>query len=923
MHSRFRAWLPATAAALGAVLLISCGSSGTGGSSTPVGALVVPGPASSTVVSLLAGTLGGPTFADGTGTAARFDEPFAMAFDAGGNMYVSDSANEIVRKITPAGVVTTLAGTLGSATNVNATGTAAGFSSPAGIVVDKNTGTIYLADNGNNAIRKITSSGVVTTFAGSPYGFSGYTDSSTSSLALFDSPVGLAIDGTGNLYVADVGNQVIRKVTPTGAVTTVAGIAGTTGAVNGAASGATFQNATGLAVDGQGNIYVADTGNSVIREINASGVVKTVAGTVGVAGSTDGGAGGLLSNPIGITIDSNGNLDVTDCNLIRQINISSTQSVITTLAGSRQISGAANGSGGSATFNSPHGILADNAGNLYVADTQNGLIRTISSSLTVGTLAGSVSPNGESGQAGFSNGAIANVHFYSPAGLAVDGSGNVYVGDAENSVVRKVSATGVATTLAGLPQSDGIANGPSVSARFLLPSGTAVDSHGNVYVADTLASTVRKISAGGTVTTLAGSAETTGSADGIGSAATFNEPTGIAVDSAGYVYVTDTGNSTIRKISPTGTVSTLAGTVGITGATNGPGTQATFNNPVGIAVDGQGNVYVADTGNEIIREITSTGVVSTIAGTLQTTGAVDGPGSGASFSRPYGLAIDSAGNLFVADTNNNTIREVDTNDVVSTVAGTAGVEGVVTGVGGTLSLPLGIAVDSNENIYVTGESSVLEINFTATPVVNITATPSALLLGQSSTLNWWSSSNTTSCSAGGGGWSGNQNTSGALAVQPTVLGSTSYSLSCSGPGGSGSQSVTVTATAPPPAPVVSLSATPTSITLGQSTTLNWSASNTNSTALPCTASGNWGGGEAADGSFVETPAATGIQTYTLSCVGPGGNNSQSATVTVNSASTTTTSSSTGSSSSHGGAAGLDLLVGLGLLGLWRRRALHG
>ena len=245
-----------------------------------------------------------------------------------------------------------------------------------------------------------------------------------------------------------------------------------------------------------------------------------------------------------------------------------------------------------------------------------------------------------------------------PSGVAVDNAGNVYVADSYNQTIRKVTPGGVVRTLAGLAGSYGGADGTGSAARFNYPSGVAVDSAGNIYVADTSSDTIRKVTPGGVVTTLA-------------TVVPFAGPQGVAVDSAGNVYVADTWNNRIRKVTPSGVVTTLAGLAGNSGSADGTGSAALFNFPSGVAVDSTGNVYVADTYNCTIRKVTPDGVVTTLAGVAETPGSADGTGRAARFSNPTGVAVDSAGNVYVADTGNNTIRKVTAGGVVTTLAGNA------------------------------------------------------------------------------------------------------------------------------------------------------------------------------------------------------------------------------------------------------------
>lgn len=317
------------------------------------------------------------------------------------------------------------------------------------------------------------------------------------------------------------------------------------------------------------------------------------------------------------------------------------------------------------------------------------------------TTTGIVTTFAGSGATGFTNGTGVAASFSNPNGLALDAAGNVYVADQLNNAIRKITATGVVTTLSG----NGISgrtntSGIGVSALYNGPTGVAVDAAAAaVYVADFGNNEIRKVvtatgASNGTVTVLAGSATgLTGSANGTGTAATFNGPAGVAVDATGSVYVADFNNNSIRKITATGVVTTLAGS-NKAGNADGTGTAASFNGPRGVAVDAAGNVYVADANNNLIRKITATGVVTTLAGT-GSAGNASGAGNTASFSYPSGVAVDAAGNVYVTDANNNLIRKIGTNGTVTSVAGS-----------GYLTLripfnaPVGVAVDAAGMLYV-------------------------------------------------------------------------------------------------------------------------------------------------------------------------------------------------------------------------------
>ena len=674
------------------MLITACGGGGgSGGSSNNTAALASP-----SVVALLAGNVGGIGNLDGTGAAASFNLTNTVATDSVGNVYVADSRNQVIRKITPAGVVTTLAGT-GVVGHADGVGTAASFNYPYGVATDS-AGNVYVTDTSNSIIRKITPTGLVTTLAGVAQVI-GHADG-TGTAASFAYPTGIATDSTGNIYVADASNHTIRKITPAGVVTTVAGVAGVPGHADGVGTAASFNYPGGVATDSMGNIYVADTSNHTIRKITPARVVTTLAGTATVAGFADGvGTAASFNYPYGVATDSAGDVYVADTlnNAIRKI---TPAGVVTTLAGTGT-AGHADGTGAAASFNRPNGVATDGAGNIYVADTNNSIIRNITPTGVVTTLAGTAGVIGHADSVG------TGASFAYPTGIATDSVGNIYVADSNNQTIRKITPTGLVTTLAGTAGVTGGTDGTGAAASFAYPGGVATDSAGNIYVADTSNSTIRKITPAGVVTTLAGTG-TAGYADGTGAAASFNNPYGVATDSAGDVYVADTFNSTIRKITPAGVVTTLAGT-GTAGHADGVGTTASFSYPDGVATDGAGNIYVADTGNKVIRKITPAGLVTTLAGTAGVLGSADGVGPAASFNFPHGVVTDSAGDVYVTDTFNSTIRKITSAGVVTTVVGSNVLYGFIAGsLPGVISAPYGLALTGN-TLYFSMNNGIVQV----------------------------------------------------------------------------------------------------------------------------------------------------------------------------------------------------------------------
>lgn len=327
-----------------------------------------------------------------------------------------------------------------------------------------------------------------------------------------------------------------------------------------------------------------------------------------------------------------------------------TNAVVTTLAGTAGQTGSTDATGADARFNGPLGAAIDGGGNVFVVDTINHTIRKITASGVVSTLAGSAGQPGSTDDTGIF------ARFNRPNSVAVDSTGNIYVVDGVNNTIRKITSTGVVTTLAGTAGTFGVSDGLGGMARFDGPEGIAVDSSGILYVSDTYGRRIRKITSAGAVTTLAGSSG--GSVDGTGAGAKFDHPSGIAVDTIGNVYVGDRVAHTIRKITSAGLVTTLAGTAGQSGSTDATGAAARFNEPNGVAVDANGNVYVADARNNTIRKITSAGVVTTLAGTAGQSGSTDATGAAARFIFPTGVAVEANGNVYVVDRGNNTIRKI-------------------------------------------------------------------------------------------------------------------------------------------------------------------------------------------------------------------------------------------------------------------------
>lgn len=663
-------------------------------------------PATSGTLSRLAGLPEGSANVDGAAGTACFNHPSDVACATDGSIFVTDTANNTIRKIAADGTVSTYAGQVGFSGFADGKGLAVTFNGPSCLAVDASNN-LYVADTSNSLIRKIASDGTVTTLAGKAL-TPGVTNGKGLS-ARFNSPFGVALGHSGEIYVADTYNHLIRKIAADGTVTTFAGIAKQSGSLDGKSNVARFNEPTGVAVDPSGNVFVADYGNHAIRKIAADGTVSTFAGSPGVSGSTDGtGSAALFNQPYHLRSDVSGNVYVTDMgsNVIRKI---APDGTVSTLAGAVGLTGTTNGLGSAARFYIPTGLDVDTNGNVFVADQGNNLIRKIAMDGTVSSYAGNATTTGAA------DGVGGYARFQTPMGLATDANGNAYVADMDNHTIRRVAPDGTVTTVAGTPGVSGKTDGIGTSAQFHSPIGVALDASGNIYVADSGNNTIRKITPSGLVSTLAGTAGTSGTTDGLGSAALFNYPRSLTVDkSTGTIYVSDSGNHTIRKIAADGTVTTLAGMAGTNGSSDGAGISAMFYWPFGLALDGSGNLYVADTSNNTIRKIAlSTGFVTTASGTTGVSGSLDDSLIYALYWYPTGLTIDDAGNIYVADTGNSLIRKISTDGVVSTLVGYASRRLTVPGpLPASIATPHGVAFDTHGgNLLFTENSAVMKVSF--------------------------------------------------------------------------------------------------------------------------------------------------------------------------------------------------------------------
>jgi sugar lactone lactonase YvrE len=797
--------------------------------------------ASTGVISTVAGTGTGGYSGDGVqATSAQLNNPEGVTVDSSGNIYIADIYNDRIRKVTAStGLISTIAGNGFFGYNgdgIQATSAELGF--PNSVAVDSS-GNVYIADTDNYRIRKVTAStSLISTVAGN--GTAGYNgDGIQATAAEINFPYGVQVDGSGNVFIADTTNNRIRKVNTTGTISTVAGN-GTAGynGDGGQATATELYAPAGIMLDSSGNLYIADLDNCLVRKVSTSGVISTVAGT-GVFGYNGDGilaTSARITEVGGVAIDGSGNLYIADINnsRVRKVTYQSTApptsaptfspvagtyaslegvtlssvtpgaAIYYTVDGSTPTTGStlytdpivlsssdtikaiavAPGVQASAVASAAYVISLSTGGPVFspaagpytttqtvalssstpgatIYYTTNGTTPTTSSSVYTGPLTVSSSqtvnaialaggyntsivtsaaytivPSGLSegvittvagnGTLGYSgdNAAATLAQVYQPEGVAVDSSGNVYIADTYNDRIRKVTPAGVITTIAGIASYGYNGDGfQATEAELNYPYGVAVDHSGNIYIADTNNGRIRMITAStGVITTVAG-----GGSYGDNNPATsasLATPHSVAVDSSGNLYIADYNAQRIRKVTAsTGIITTVAGNG--TAGYNGDSIQATaaeLDFPEGVALDSSGNIYIADYLNQRVRKVTvSTGVITSIAGIGILGYSGDGGSAfSAELAYPQGVAVDSSGNVYIADTGNYRIRKVTTAGIISTVAGTspAGYNGdgiLATSAG--LSTVSAVVIDSSGNLYIAdaGGDRIRKVTFQALP----------------------------------------------------------------------------------------------------------------------------------------------------------------------------------------------------------------
>jgi len=728
------------------------------------------------IISTICGT-GSPGFSGdgGPATAAQVYEPWAITCDPSGNIFFYDWYNYRVRKISTSGTITTVAGT-GSPGDAGDGGpaTSATLSYIYGLAAD-GSGNIYLADYNYHRVRVVNlSSGTISAFTGTAGSTTFGGDGGPASAATWCEPIGVSLDGGGNLYISDICNARVRKVNAAGIVSTVAGT-GTAGFYGdgGPATAARLTDPFGLATDPAGNLYIADYVNYRVRKITnynrpcyftlgASATMSICENslndsvnyllpvfdsdlyqgetwnlcTAPTHGTFTGGYTMVSAcdtmHPHGMSYTPNFGysgpdtfrVSVTDGfiydTIIIYVTVNPIPSIVTgyqscavgsytTLLDSAS-GGTWSGSSSMATVTGSSGVVAGLAAGTamftYTLPTGCPATATVNIFPYAGRFISTIAGNGTGGFTGDGGNAL-SAEISSPWGVAADAVGNKYIADYSNNRIRKVSPTGVITTIAGTTAGAGFSGDGTAAtlAQLNHPFDVAVDASGNIYIADDGNNRIRKINTSGIITTVAGNGGTSYTGDGLAAtAAGINSPSGIAVDGSGNLYIATDGTH-VRKVNSSGIVTTFAGNGTTTyGADGTPATANGLNNPVSVAVDVSGNVYIADQLAQRIRKVNTSGIISTIAGSGSSAGfsGDGGPAVSAVLSSPWGLATDPLGNIYIGDHGNNRIRKINTSGTITTIAGgSVGFSGdACMATNGQLNSHWGICTDGSGNVYI-------------------------------------------------------------------------------------------------------------------------------------------------------------------------------------------------------------------------------
>ena len=593
---------------------------------------------------------GGFSGDNGPATQAALNNPAGLCTDSQGNVYIADSSNNRIRKVSANGIITTVAGSAVSTyTGDGGLATSAGLQFPLAVSVDPSSGNLYIADTSHSVVRVVNPAGIISTFAGVGSAATGG-DKGPATQAPLNQPAGVLADGKGNVYISDSSNNTVRVVTG-GIINEFAGqyFPGNTGD-NGYAMNALLHYPTSITEDQAGNVYVLDQNNNRVRRVNPNGIITDFAGSgVGGGAGDQGIATGASIQARAIAMDSQNNLYIADGTNNRIREVTASNGVISTIAGN-----------GLSTI-TPRGIVMKGTV-IYFSDTAANRVRSVDLSTGNTTL---IAGTG-TGQFGGDGGTAVQAALNAPRGLAMDSSGNLYIADTANNNIRKVDTSGTITTVVGNNNAAFSGDGGSATSASLNgPTDVAVDSSGNLWIADTGNQRIREV-AGSTIKTVAGGGNDQ-SGTGLGTSQNVAAPGGVAVEPSGTILFSDSSHNRVLRLNKDGTIQTVAGGngVGFSGD-GGPATSAKLRSPLGLSEDSNGNIYISDSGNDAIRQIGADGIIATIAGFGPSasgtgTGGYNGDGSPATsytLNQPSNVVATGNCQALISDTSNHRVRQL-------------------------------------------------------------------------------------------------------------------------------------------------------------------------------------------------------------------------------------------------------------------------